>query len=130
MILKSFKVLVFCLLLQCAQADDATWTSNRGLYVVSYQSELEPLQINQLHAWVLHIEDANGEPVSGAHIEASGGMPLHDHGLPTYPRVSDELGNGDYRLEGLRFHMRGDWELTVTIDVDGKSDVVLIGVTL
>jgi hypothetical protein len=129
-ILKSIKTIVLCLLLASAQADETTWTSQRGLFVVSYQSELLPLQINKLHAWVLHIEDANGNPVTGAHIEASGGMPVHDHGLPTYPRVTEELGEGDYRLDGMRFHMTGAWEITITIVADGKTDAVVVTVTL
>ncbi len=128
--LRSLKVFAFSLLLATAQADESNWTSQRGLFVVSYQSELAPLQINKLHAWVLHIEDAQGNPVVGAHIEASGGMPAHDHGLPTYPRVTDELGDGDYRLNGMRFHMSGAWEITITITVDGKTDIVIVTATL
>ena len=130
MIFKILKVLAVCLLLASAQADDAKWTSQRGLFVVSYQSALVPLEINKLHAWVLHIEDANGNPVTGAHIEASGGMPAHDHGLPTYPRVTEDLSSGDYRLDGMRFHMTGAWEITITVDADGKTDTVVVTVTL
>ena len=129
-ILKSIKTIVICLLLTGAQADESSWTSQRGLFVVSYESELVPLQINKLHAWVLHIEDANGKPVVGAHIEASGGMPAHDHGLPTYPQVTEDLGSGDYRLDGMRFHMTGAWEITMTIAADGKTDTVVVTVTL
>ena len=77
-----------------------------------------------------HGEDANGNPVTGAHIEASGGMPAHDHGLPTYPRVTDDLGSGDYRLDGMRFHMTGAWEITIAVDADGKTDTVVVTVTL
>ena len=130
MILRCLKAFALCFLLASAQADEPTWTSQRGLFVVSYQSELVPLQINKLHAWVLHIEDANGNPVTGAHIEASGGMPAHDHGLPTYPRVTDDLGSGDYRLDGMRFHMTGAWEITIAVDADGKTDTVVVTVTL
>jgi hypothetical protein len=129
-ILKNLKSIVLCLLLAGAQADESSWTSQRGLFVVSYQSELVPLQINKLHAWVLHIEDARGNPVVGAQLEVSGGMPVHDHGLPTYPRVTEELGEGDYRLDGMRFHMTGAWEITIIIFADGKTDTVVVTVTL
>jgi hypothetical protein len=57
-------------------------------------------------------------------------MPLHNHGLPTDPKMTAELGGGDYRVEGMRFHMNGDWELTVTVDVDGRRDTVVIPLTL
>ena len=35
------------LLLANVQADDGSWTSNRGLFDVTYESELEPLQITK-----------------------------------------------------------------------------------
>lgn len=118
------------LLLTTAHADDAVWTSERGLFDVTIESELEPLQINVLHGWTLHLEDAGGTPILGATIEADGGMPEHDHGLPTRPRITNELGNGDYQLDGIRFHMRGDWELTFTIEAEGKTDTVVVKITL
>ena len=48
----------------------------------------------------------------------------------TKPRVTEELGAGEYRLEGLRFHMRGYWELELTIVANGKTDSVVLQVTL
>jgi len=113
-----------------AWAEGVTWKSKRGLFVATYDSELKPITINQLHSWVLQIEDANGEAVTGAKIVADGGMPTHDHGLPTRPRVTAELGDGAYRLDGLRFHMRGDWEVTLTIDANGVSDTITVNLTL
>ncbi|MGI9201333.1 MAG: FixH family protein [Woeseiaceae bacterium] len=112
------------------QADDRSWTSSRGLFTVTYESELDPPQINVLHSWTVHLEDAAGAPVLGAKIEADGGMPEHDHGLPTRPRVTEELGDGNYRLEGLRFHMRGNWELNLVIEAAGKTDNLVVKVTL
>ena len=129
-IVKAIVASVCFLLLASAQADDASWVSSRGLFEVTFQSELEPLEINTLHAWVLHIEDASGQPVLNAVIEANGGMPKHDHGLPTRPRVTQEIGNGDYQLDGLRFHMRGEWEVSITITVDGKTDTAIVTVIL
>lgn len=88
------------------------------------------LRINQIQSWVLHIEDQDGAEIEGAKISVSGGMPEHDHGLPTQPRVTKDLGDGNYRLEGLRFHMRGHWELTLTISNAGKESVVVIPLRL
>ncbi|MEL7185279.1 MAG: FixH family protein, partial [Pseudomonadota bacterium] len=107
-----------CLLLLSApvMADElvVTWTSDGTI------------RINEMHSWILHVETASGEPVEGATIEVDGGMPEHDHGLPTKPRVTEELGGGDYRLDGLRFHMRGYWEIVVTISTDdGLSKITL-----
>ena len=38
-------------------------------------------------------------------------MPQHGHGLPTEPAVTAELGDGRYRIEGVKFNMGGWWEL-------------------
>lgn len=123
-------LLALCLVLTSAAADAASWTSQRGMFVISYRSTLEPIQINKLHAWLIHIENAAGKAVVGATVEASGGMPAHNHGLPTRPRVTAELGGGDYKLDGMRFHMAGQWEITLSISAGGNTDTVVIALTL
>ena len=123
---------VVALLLLCAPISDALadeWVSSRGIYTVSFESSLEPIEINRIHSWILHIT-SNGEPVTGASLAVSGGMPAHDHGMPTRPRVTAELGNGEYRLEGMRFHMGGDWEVSVEIKANGKTDTVVVTLAL
>lgn len=86
--------------------------------------------INRMHSWILHVESAEGVAVENATISVSGGMPEHDHGLPTRPRVTEELGDGDYRLDGMRFHMRGYWEIEVTITTEDATSVVVIPLRL
>jgi hypothetical protein len=115
-----------------AQEDETTqsWLTRSGYYRVSYTSSLMPLTINRMHDWVFHIENAEGAPVDNATISVTGGMPKHNHGLPTDPKMTKALGNGNYVLEGMRFHMRGDWELTVTVDADGRRDTVVIPLTI
>lgn len=97
---------------------------------VTYSIPSGTPEINRIHSWVLHVETADGIPVEKAHIVVTGGMPEHDHGLPTRPRVTEELGGGDYRLEGMRFHMRGYWEIEVKVVTDNASTVILIPLKL
>ena len=104
--------------------------SDNKNYQVSYTSKLDPIAINIMHAWILHIENKIGEPVSNAEVIVDGGMPEHDHGLPTQPQVTQNLGNGDYLLEGLRFHMGGWWQVTITIQNQGISDSVTFDLQL
>ncbi|MCH9695380.1 MAG: FixH family protein [Gammaproteobacteria bacterium] len=87
-------------------------------------------QINRIQSWVLHIETAAGDAVEGATVEVTGGMPEHNHGLPTRPRISEEIGGGDYRLSGMRFHMAGYWEIKVTVTTDNDRSVVIIPLQL
>ena len=115
-----------------AEESDAaeSWLTRSGYYRVSYMSMLEPLTINRIHNWVFHVENDNGEIVNGAIVSVTGGMPEHNHGLPTDPRMTESLGDGDYLLEGMRFHMSGYWELTVTVDAGGRRDTVVIPLTI
>ena len=110
--------------------DNLSWPTRSGYYRVSYTSMLEPLTINRIHNWVFHVEDADGVVVTDAAVSLTGGMPEHNHGLPTDPRMTKALGDGDYLLEGMRFHMRGACELTVTIDAGGRRDTVIISLTI
>lgn len=103
---------------------------NAAEFVVTYTTPDGPPEINQMHSWILHVETDAGDPVEGARIEVDGGMPTHDHGLPTRPRVTEELGNGDYRLDGVRFHMRGYWEMVISIVSDESEETVVVSLTL
>lgn len=97
---------------------------------VSMYSELQPLTINQMHSWVIELHDAQGEPVADAEIRVDGGMPLHNHGLATSPQVTGALGEGRYQLQGMRFHMNGDWELRLQIEHDGITYQTTFNLTL
>ena len=109
--------------------DENGWASETGRYQVSYESELQPVVINQMHRWTLHLTDASGKALSGAEIAVDGGMPAHNHGLATAPLV-EEAGGGDYLLQGLRFHMMGNWELRLTITHEGVTDTAVITLDL
>ena len=101
-----------------------------GHFNVSATSRLDPVVINETHAWTLHIETADGSPVTDAEITIDGGMPEHNHGFPTSPRVTENLGEGDYLLEGMRFNMGGVWVLTLEISSGEQSDTVTLEVEL
>jgi hypothetical protein len=105
------------------------WVSGRGVYTVSFESSLEPIEINQIHSWVLHVFKDN-EAVTGASLIVTGGMPAHDHGMPTRPRVTEELGDGVYQLDGMRFHMGGYWEVSIEIEAGGVRDTVVVVLNL
>ena len=101
-----------------------TQESENGLFAVSAVSQLDPVVINETHAWILHVETVDGAPVTDAEIAIDGGMPEHNHGFPTAPRVTENLGAGDYLLEGMRFNMGGVWVLELEISSGGESDSV------
>jgi hypothetical protein len=51
-------------------------------------------------------------------------MPEHDHGLPTQPRVTEEINPGTYLLEGVRFHMPGKWSMVISIETEENLSTV------
>lgn len=101
---------------------DTTQLTEKQLYKVSYSSKLTPIEINKIHAWIIHIEDKNGIDVLNADVEVIGGMPEHNHGLPTQPQITKNLGDGCYLLEGMRFHMLGWWTVTISIQHENIND--------
>ncbi len=107
-----------------------TWVSDAGHFQVGFRSDLDPLAINRIHSWIVHIEDSDGNAITNAKITVKGGMPKHNHGLPTAPEVSEILEDGNYKIEGMRFHMRGYWEIRVSIDIGTERDSVTIPLNL
>ena len=107
-----------------------TRMTEQGTYQVSITSNLDPVDINQIHSWTLYVETPEGQPVENAQITVDGGMPQHNHGFPTSPQVTQELGDGEYLVEGVKFSMSGWWEMSFTIDSDGQSDSITFNIVL
>lgn len=104
--------------------------SEQAAYRVSYKTEPARVPINQMHSWTLHVETAAGQPVTDAAVTVDGDMPQHGHGLPTRPRVTRNLGNGDYLVEGMKFQMGGWWVMEFTVASGGRSDVAKFNLML
>lgn len=108
-----------------------TRLSNIALYRVTYTSEHNPVPVRQLHTWQLHIENAQtGEPIDSAEIAIDGDMLEHGHGLPTQPEVTQNLGEGNYLVEGVKFQMGGWWVMDFTITANGETDTVRFNLQL
>jgi hypothetical protein len=93
-------------------------------YVVAMRPMDPQVAVNQLHAWEIRVTSAAGVPVAHAQIAFDGGMPQHGHGFPTSPRVTQELGDGRYRLDGMKFSMGGWWEMKLAIQSSHGADKV------
>ena len=104
--------------------------SEHGLYRASIMPEGDSIPQGRLQKWTLHLDAANGAPVSAASVAIDGGMPQHGHGLPTKPRVTRELGNGDYLVEGMKFNMGGWWVVKFHVDSQTGSDSAVFNLSL
>jgi hypothetical protein len=99
-------------------------------YSVTMRPLVEPIAINEIHAWEVQLASPDGVPIRHARISLDGGMPQHGHGLPTKPRVTSELADGRYRVDGVKFSMTGWWELKLTIDAEKGRDQITFNLVL
>ena len=101
--------------------------STNGLYViVASPADTPAPALGPIHAWILEVKNASGEPVTGATIAVDGGMAAHGHGLPTAPQVVAENPPGTYRIDGVKFSMMGEWQMRFTIDSPAGKDTAEI----
>ncbi len=100
----------------------ASVLSERGSFRLSYSTAAGEPPLNAIHSWVLEVKTSEGEPVTGAVITLVGDMPKHGHGLPTAPEVTEELGEGRYLVEGVKFSMPGWWVVTFHVFAGDKRE--------
>ncbi|MDB5742417.1 MAG: hypothetical protein JWR68_732 [Polaromonas sp.] len=99
--------------------------SASSVYRVELMPPAQAPAINQLHSWKVKLTTPQGMPVHGAKFLLDGGMPQHGHGLPTQPRVTREVEDGTYALDGMKFSMTGWWEVKLNIqDPQGPDQVI------
>ena len=103
--------------------------SAQGLYTVTLHG-IDALKPRKMQVLQFSVIGANGQAVNEATITVDGGMPQHGHGLPTRPKVTSNLGNGWYEIQGLRFNMGGWWELKLTITTPAGTDTVTFNLSL
>ena len=90
-----------------------------GTLQIEAHTEPDPPHVGQ-NALVLHVRDADGNPVEGAAITVDTLMPSMGHGSTETPVIT-ETGGGAYRAEPLTFQMTGSWQAIVQV-VKGEED--------
>jgi hypothetical protein len=107
-----------------------TRRSEGGLYLATIRPQGDSIPQGRLQRWTLHLETAGGALVDSAVVAVDGGMPQHGHGLPTKPRVTRALGNGDHLVEGMKFNMGGWWVVKFRVNATAGPDSVVFNVKL
>ena len=107
-----------------------TRASEAGLYRATIRPQGDTIPRGTLQRWTLHLETVGGAPVDSATVSVDGGMPQHGHGLPTKPRVTRALGNGDHLVEGMKFNMGGWWVVKFRVASAAGSDSVVFNLKL
>jgi hypothetical protein len=99
--------------------------SEEGRYRVGLRPRDGGVPMGRLHAWVVTTETADGVRFAPIRLAFGGGMPQHAHGFDTEPRVTRALAEGEYLVEGVRFHMSGEWTLRVELVGPAGPDVAI-----
>lgn len=88
------------------------------------------IPVNEYFALNIGLTDEKYKNIkpSDIHIEAI--MPSHGHGMNVQPVVTTTEQEGNYHAEGLLFHMRGDWEVIVYVDLGGSVDKITFNATI
>jgi hypothetical protein len=107
-----------------------TQMSGSDRFRVSMRCNVDPVPLSRIHSWTLHLETPDGDAIDDAQIGVYGDMPAHRHGLPTRPKVTENRGEGDYLIEGVKFTMPGRWQLILIITADGKRDKAKFNIDL
>lgn len=102
-----------------------TEASKQGHFRITVRSDVDPLPQNKIHSWTATVHTTDGRIVDDAQIMVYGGMPEHKHGFPSKPQVTEALGKGAYRIEGVKFNMPGQWEMWLNIRALGLDDKVI-----
>lgn len=99
-----------------------TLVSNDQRYRVSYRTRPTSIPLHDLFQMDVLLRDAGGAPL-GPEVElrVDAAMPEHEHGMNTQP-VARRLEQGLYRVEGMLFHMPGNWELYFDIRRGGVTE--------
>jgi hypothetical protein len=105
-------------------------STEKGVFLASVEPEAGSFKQGELHSWVLTVKKPDGTPVEDASIAVDGGMPDHNHGLPTSPQATSHLGEGRYRVEGVKFNMGGWWVLRFGISSPDGADEAVFNLTL
>jgi hypothetical protein len=119
-----------CLLSRAISAQSVSLYSEARHFSVRVIGLREPEQVNRMHGFGLFLTTADGTPAAGAAVRLTGHRLHAPNSLPTAPRVSPGPEAGAYLVEGLRFHMAGEWRLIFEIESGKIRDSAMLDIVV
>ena len=96
--------------------------SHNGLYRASLVPSIDPAGRWGSTTWTVKVETAAGTPVDDATLSLESWMPDDERVAALHPRVTRYVGDGRYRVDGLRFDRRGWWNVRLQVARTGSTD--------
>jgi len=107
-----------------------TRNTDGGSFKVTFIPKPDPIPYNKHFTMEIKVEGAKDPKISAKIVlKVDAGMPTHQHGMNTEAKVK-KVSDNKFEVEGLLFHMRGYWELTVDIEADGKKEKAIFSIYL
>ena len=106
---------------------NTSWQLNQASIKGQVQSELQCTaapSVGDFQNCTLKLQSTQALP-SDLAIGVDGGMPAHGHGLPTAPKVVATDKAGEYRIEGLKYSMTGEWLLGFMLQSKTLNDKIV-----
>ncbi|HTE06134.1 MAG TPA: hypothetical protein VK824_08060 [Planctomycetota bacterium] len=106
-------------------------TTTNGAFVVSWVPVPDPIPFNESFKLLVTIARAGAPLVAerGARLELDATMPAHGHGMNRTPAVTAR-GDGTFVVDGMLFHMAGEWNLIFHVYVGTEYGQVILRVDL
>jgi hypothetical protein len=86
-------------------------------YMLALRPDPLRIEVGQPFALLMNVCTKRGEPAELVLVDAT--MPEHKHGM-NYAPTLNAGGEGRYRVEGLLFHMPGNWEVAFDVRSGGE----------
>lgn len=104
----------------CATLGPGARLMESAHYRLAWRSDPAPVPVGRLFALEVAVcPRAATSVISEFVVDAR--MPGHGHGMNYKPSVKPS-GDGRYRVEGMMFHMPGQWELSFELRAGGRSE--------
>ena len=81
-------------------------------YMIAFRTDPLHIEVGAPFTLVMNVCTRRGDGAELLRVEAT--MPEHKHGMNYTPTIV-VIGNGRYRVEGMLFHMPGEWELAFDV---------------
>ena len=93
----------------------ATITLNAIGLPGSKTTELERVSTGRVMRLIVKFNDSATDWVAGIdRVSINASMPQHGHGMLTRLGPSKKISKGTFAIDGVQFHMLGEWMITVT----------------
>ena len=101
-----------------------------GNYAIDYSFSPDPIPKNEHFSMQLVVTRKDGGNLpEDFSILVDADMPAHGHGINTAPEIKI-LPSGTYQVDGLLFHMGGQWELYIDVMEGGIPDRATIPIEM